>query len=157
MIEQRIKELLGHDLPANPPKPLATYIPAQKCGNLIFTSGQLPLKDGKLLAEGKVGYEVSEEKGIECAKLCAINCLSAIKAVIGDLNNIDHVVKLNVFVNSAIGFNQQPKIANGASDFLVSVFGDIGRHARSAVGVSELPMNAPVEIDMIVRELILNF
>jgi enamine deaminase RidA (YjgF/YER057c/UK114 family) len=156
MIEQKIKEIIGHDLPSSPPKPLATYIPAQKSGNLIFTSGQLPFKDGKLFAEGKVGYEVSEEKGIECAKLCAINCLSAIKNIVGDLNNIEQIVKLTVYVNSANGFNQQPKIANGASDFLVYVFGDIGKHARSAVGVSELPMNAPVEIDIIVRGLVLN-
>jgi len=157
MVEQRIKELIGHDLSSTPPPPLATYIPAQKSGNLIFTSGQLPFKNGKLFAEGKVGYEVSEEKGIECAKICAINCLSAIKAIIGDLDNIEQIVKLTVFVNSTLGYTNQPKIANGASDFLVQVFGDNGKHARSAVGVTELPLNAPVEVDMIVRQLILNF
>lgn len=156
MIEQKIREILGHDLPGNPPKPLASYVPAQKCGNLIFTSGQLPFKDGKLIAEGKVGYEVTEEKAIECARLCAINCLVAIKSVMGDLNNIEQIVKLTVFVNSAIGFNQQPKVANGASDFLVGVFGEVGKHARSAVGVSELPMNAPVEIEMVIRDITLD-
>lgn len=157
MIEQKIKELLGHDIPSTPPKPLATYIPAQISGNLIFTSGQLPFKDGKLIAEGKVGYEVSEEKGIECAKVAAINCLSAIKSIIRDLNNIEQIVKLTVYVSSAPGFNDQPRIANGASDFLAQVFGENGKHSRSAVGVSELPMDAPVEVEMIVRVLSLNF
>ncbi|MBI1937344.1 MAG: RidA family protein [Ignavibacteriales bacterium] len=150
MIEQKIKEVLGSDIPTAP-KPLAAYIPAQQIGNLIFTSGQLPFKDGKLAAVGKLGYEVSEEVGIECAKISAVNCLSAIKSVIGDLDKIEQIVKLVVFVNSTIGFHAQPKIANGASEFLVNIFGEAGKHARSAVGVSELPMNAPVEIEMIVR------
>jgi len=150
MIEQKIKEIIGHDLPT-PAKPLAAYIPALQIGDLIFTSGQLPTREGKLIAEGKVGYEVSEEKGIECARVSAINCLAAIKMIIGDLNRIEQVVKLVVFVNSKIGFTAQPKIANGASEFLVQVFGEKGKHARSAVGVSELPINAPVEIEMIVR------
>lgn len=150
MIEQKIKEIIGHDLPT-PAKPLAAYIPALQVGDLIFTSGQLPTKEGKLIAEGKVGYEVSEEKGIECARVSAINCLAAIKMVIGDLDRIEQVVKLVVFVNSKIGFTAQPKIANGASEFLVQVFGEKGKHARSAVGVCELPINAPVEIEMIVR------
>jgi enamine deaminase RidA (YjgF/YER057c/UK114 family) len=157
MIEQRIKELIGHELSSTPPKPLATYIPAQISGNLVFTSGQLPFKDGKLIAEGKVGYDVSEEKGIECARIAAINCLSAIKSIVKDLNNVEQIVKLTVYVNSAPGFREQPKIANGASDFLASVFGDIGKHARSAVGVNELPMNSPVEVEMIARVLSLNF
>jgi enamine deaminase RidA (YjgF/YER057c/UK114 family) len=157
MVEQKIKDLLGYDLPSTPPKPLATYIPAQLSGNLVFTSGQLPFKDGKLIAEGKVGYEVSIEKGIECAKIAAINCLSAIKAVIGDLDNIEQIVKLTVFVSSVVGYRDQPKIANGASDFLAQVFGDNGKHARSAVGVSELPMNSPIEIEMVVRVITLNF
>jgi len=150
MIEQKITEIIGHDLPT-PAKPLAAYIPALQIGDLIFTSGQLPTREGKLIAEGKVGYEVSEEKGIECARVSAINCLAAIKMIIGDLNRIEQVVKLVVFVNSKIGFTAQPKIANGASEFLVQVFGEKGKHARSAVGVSELPINAPVEIEMIVR------
>ncbi|MFA7229597.1 MAG: RidA family protein [Melioribacteraceae bacterium] len=150
MIEQRIKELIGYELPTAP-KPLANYIPAQKSGNLIFTSGQLPFVNGKLHAEGKVGYEVSEEKGIECARISAINCLSAIKGLIGNLDKVDQVVKLTVFVSSAVNFTAQPKVANGASDFMAQVFGEAGKHARSAVGVTELPMNAPVEIEMIVR------
>jgi len=151
MIEKKIKELLGYELSSTPPKPLATYIPAQRSGNLIFTSGQLPFVNGKLFAEGKVGSEVTEEKGIECAKLSAINCLSAVKSLIGSLDKVEQIVKLTVFVNSAAGFTSQPKIANGASDFLGEVFGEAGKHARSAVGVNELPMNSPVEIEMIVR------
>lgn len=150
MYEQKIKEILGYELPSAP-KPIAAYIPAQRIGDLIYTSGQLPIKNGKLLAEGKVGYEVSEEKAIECAQLCAVNCLSAIKSLIGNLENIEQIVKLTVFVNSTLGYSSQPKVANGASEFLVNVFGDIGKHVRSAVGVTELPLNAPVEIEMIVR------
>ncbi len=150
MIEQKIKELIGYDLPTAP-KPLAAYIPAQQSGNMIFTSGQLPFKEGKLFAEGKVGNEVTEEKAVECAKISAINCLGTIKSLIGDLDKIEQIVKLVVFVNSAAGFTAQPKVANGASEFLVEVFGDKGKHARSAVGVNQLPMNAPVEIEMIVR------
>ena len=151
MIEQKIKQITGFELPSTPPKPLATYIPAQKSGNLIFTSGQLPFVNGKLHAEGRVGYEVTEEKGIECARISAVNCLSAIKALIGSLDKVEQVVKVTVFVSSAVGFTGQPKIANGASDFLGQLFGEAGKHARSAVGVSDLPMNAPVEIEMIVR------
>ncbi|KAF0151738.1 MAG: Endoribonuclease L-PSP [Ignavibacteria bacterium] len=150
MFENKIKEITGVELPSAP-KPLAAYIPAQVNGNLVFTSGQLPLKDGKLLAEGKVNETVSEETAVECARQCALNCLSAVKSVIGDLEKIEQITKLTVFVNSANGFSGQPKIANGASEFLVQVFGEQGKHARSAVGVSELPLNAPVEIEMIVR------
>lgn len=150
MFEEKIKEITGQELPIAP-KPLAAYIPAQISGNLVFTSGQLPMKDGKLIAEGKVSGVVSEEVAIQCAQQCAVNCLSAVKSVIGDLEKIDQIVKVVVFVNSSAGFSGQPKIANGASEFLVQVFGDKGKHARSAVGVSELPLNAPVEIEMIVR------
>jgi enamine deaminase RidA (YjgF/YER057c/UK114 family) len=150
MLEQKIAEILGYEIPAAP-KPVAAYLPAQKHGDLIFTSGQLPFKEGKLAAEGKVGDQVSEEKAIECAGICAVNCLSAVKSVIGDLDKIDQIVKLVVFVNSAAGFTGQPKVANGASELLVEIFGDRGKHARSAVGVAELPLNAPVEIEMIVR------
>jgi len=150
MVEQKIQEILGHELP-HAPKPLAAYVPAVGFDNIVMTSGQLPMRNGKLCAEGKVGYDVSEETGIECARICAVNCFSAVKSVIGDLDKIDHIVKLTVFVNSAVGFHSQPKIANGASEFLVQIFGDAGKHARSAVGVSELPLNAPVEIEMIVK------
>jgi enamine deaminase RidA (YjgF/YER057c/UK114 family) len=150
MVEEKIKEIIGYELPVAP-KPLASYVPVMKSGNLIFTSGQLPMKDGKLLFEGKVGRDVSEDKAVECAKLSAINCLSAVRSLSGNLDNIEQIIKLVVFVNSAVNFTGQPKIANGASDFLVQVLGDKGKHARSAVGVSELPLNSPVEVEMIVR------
>lgn len=150
MYEEKIKEILGYDLP-EAAKPLAAYVPAQKFGNLVFTSGQLPTKDGKLFAVGKVGKEVSEETAFESARISAVNCLSAIKGIVGSLDKIDQIIKLVVFVNSETGFTAQPKVANGASEFLVNVFGDKGKHARSAVGVSELPLNAPVEIEMIVK------
>ncbi|MFA7421332.1 MAG: RidA family protein [Melioribacteraceae bacterium] len=150
MFEEKIKEITGQELPTAP-KPLAAYIPAQMTGNLVFTSGQLPMKEGKLIAEGKVAGVVSEEVAIQCAQQCAVNCISAVKSVIGDLEKIEQIVKVVVFVNSSAGFSGQPKIANGASEFLVQVFGEQGKHARSAVGVSELPLNAPVEIEMIVR------
>ncbi|MGK9369793.1 RidA family protein [Melioribacter sp. Ez-97] len=148
MIEEKIKELTGRDLPAAA-KPLAAYVPAQVTGNLIFTAGQLPTVDGKLLAEGKVGADVTEEKAAECAKIAALNCLSVIKAEIGSLDKIKKIVKITVFVNSSDNFTGQPKVANGASEFLIDLFGDKGKHARSAVGVNELPINAPVEIEMI--------
>jgi len=150
MVEEKIKEIIGYELPVAP-KPLASYLPVMKSGNLIFTSGQLPMKDGKLLAVGKVGRDVSENEAIECAKLSAINCLSAVKSLSGNLDNIEQIIKLVVFVNSAVNFTGQPKIANGASDFLVQVLGDKGKHSRSAVGVSELPLNSPIEVEMIVR------
>lgn len=149
MIEEKIKTL-GYDIPIAP-KPLAAYIPAIKVGKLIFTAGQLPMIDGKLISEGKLGGEVSDETGIKAAEICALNCLSVIKSEIGSLEKIKQVVKVTVFVNSAAGFTAQPKIANGASEFLVSIFGDAGKHVRSAVGVNELPINAPVEIEMIVK------
>lgn len=149
MIEKKIK-ILGYDIPIAP-KPLAAYIPATRVGNLIFTAGQLPMIEGKLISEGKLGREVSDEIGIKAAEICALNCLSVIKSEIGNLEKIEQVVKVTVFVNSAEGFTAQPKIANGASEFLVNVFGEAGKHVRSAVGVNELPINAPVEIEMIVK------
>lgn len=149
MIEDKIKEL-GYAVP-EAPKPLAAYIPSIKVDNLVFTAGQLPMVNGKLIAEGKLGREVSNEVGTKAAEICALNCLSVIKSEIGDLENIEQIVKVTVFVNSADGFTAQPQIANGASEFLVNVFGDAGKHVRSAVGVNELPINAPVEIEMIAR------
>jgi len=149
MIEEKIKEL-GYDLP-EAPKPLAAYIPATRIDNLVFTAGQLPIVKGKLIAEGKLGTEVSNETGIKAAEVSALNCLSVVKSVIGNLDKIEQIVKVTVFVNSADGFIAQPQIANGASEFLVKIFGDTGKHVRSAVGVNELPINAPVEIEMIVK------
>ena len=149
MIEEKIREL-GYTVP-EAPKPLAAYIAVTKVDNLVFTAGQLPMVDGKLIAEGKLGAEVSNELGIKAAEVCALNCLSVIKSEIGSLENIEQVVKVTVFVNSADGFSAQPQIANGASEFLVNVLGDAGKHVRSAVGASGLPLNAPVEIEMIVK------
>jgi len=149
MIEEKIKEL-GFELP-EAAKPLAAYIPAKRIGNLVMTSGQVPLVDGKLKYAGKIGVDVSEEEGQKAAEICALNCLAAIKGVIGNLDKIDEVVKLTVFVNNQDGYSAQPKIANGASELIGKIFGEKGLHARSAIGVSGLPINAPVEIEMIVK------
>lgn len=149
MIEEKIKAL-GIEVP-EVAKPLAAYIPAKKVGNLVMTSGQVPLVNGQLKYSGKVGVELSEEEGQKAAEICALNCLAAIKGILGDLDKIEEVVKLTVFVNNKDGFTAQPKIANGASELIGKIFGDKGLHARSAVGVSGLPLNAPVEIEMIVK------
>ncbi len=149
MIEEKIKEL-GFELP-EAPKPLAAYIPALKVNDLIFTAGQLPSIKGELKYSGKLGKEISEEEGRKAAEISALNCLSVIKSVAGNLDNIEQIVKVTVFVNSADGFTSQPKVANGASELLGTIFGENGKHVRSAVGVNELPINAPVEIEMIVK------
>ena len=149
MFEEKIKQM-GITIPETV-KPLAAYIPAMRVGNLVMTSGQVPISDGAVIYSGKVGKDLSEEEGKEAAKLCALNCLSAIKSVIVNLDKIKRVVKLTVFVSSAEGFTAQPKVANGASEFIVEIFGDAGKHVRSAVGVSELPLNSAVEIEMIVE------
>jgi enamine deaminase RidA (YjgF/YER057c/UK114 family) len=149
MIEEKIKQM-GITI-TEAAKPLAAYIPALQTGNLVMTSGQVPIEGGAIKYKGKVGKDLNEEEGKKAAKLCAINCLSAIKSVIGNLDKIKRIVKLTVFVSSAEGFTAQPKVANGASEFIVEVFGDSGKHVRSAVGVSELPLNSAVEIEMIVE------
>ncbi len=149
MIEQKIKEL-GFTLPEIS-KPLAAYIPAIKAGDFVFTSGQVPIVKGELKYKGKIGNELSLEDGQNAAIICALNGLSAIKNVIGDLNKIEQIIKVTVFINSANGFTDQPKVANGASEFLGKVFGKAGTHTRSAVGVNELPIDSAVEIEMIVK------
>ncbi len=149
MFEEKIKQL-GITIP-EPVKPLAAYIPAMQVGNLVMTSGQVPMSAGVVKYQGKVGKNLSEEEGKEAAKLCAINCLSAVKSIIGSLDKIKRIVKLTVFIASAEGFTAQPKVANGASEFIGEIFGDAGKHVRSAVGVSELPLNSAVEIEMIVE------
>ncbi|BBZ02391.1 putative endoribonuclease [Mycolicibacterium chitae] len=121
-----------------------------RTGNLVYTSGQLPMVDGKLSAQGKVGAEVSAEDAREVARLCALNALAAVDALVG-LDNVTRVVKVVGFVASAPGFNGQPGVVNGASELLGEVFGDAGAHARSAVGVAELPIDAPVEVELIVE------
>lgn len=149
MIEEKIKQL-GFTLPTAP-KPLASYVPAIQTADLIFTAGQLPIKDGILAFKGKLGKDLNEDEGKKAAQLCALNCLAVIKNEIGSLDKIDKIIKLTVFVNSAEGFINQPQVANGASDLVKEIFGDNGKHVRSAVGAAELPLNAPVEIEMIVR------
>ena len=149
MFEEKIKQM-GITIP-EAVKPLAAYIPAMLVGNLVMTSGQVPISEGRVKFQGKVGKDLSEEEGTHAAKLCGLNCLSAIKSVIGNLDKIKRVVKLTVFVSSAEGFTAQPKIANGASEFIGEIFGEAAKHVRSAVGVSELPLNSAVEIEMIVE------
>ncbi len=147
MIEDRLKQL-GIEIP-EAPKPLAAYVPAVQTGGYVYTSGQLPFLNGELQHCGKVGGDVSVEDAKAAAKLCAINCLSAVKSVTGSLDTIARLVKITAFIASANGFTNQPEVANGASSFMLEVFGDAGKHSRSAVGVSELPRNACVEIEMI--------
>jgi enamine deaminase RidA (YjgF/YER057c/UK114 family) len=130
--------------------PLASYVPAVRTGNLVYTSGQLPFESGKLARTGKVGGEVSPEEGKAQARICALNALAAVDALVG-IDAVRQVVKVVGFVASAPGFNGQPGVVNGASDLLAEVFGDKGVHARSAVGVSELPLDAPVEVELIVE------
>ncbi|UUZ60876.1 RidA family protein [Nocardioides sp. B-3] len=143
-------ESMGIAVPEVVP-PLAAYVPALRTGNLVYTAGQLPARDGEMIAVGKVGGAVTEEEGYECARQCALNALAAIRAEIGSLDNITRVVKAVVFVASTPDFTGQPKVANGASEFPAEVFGDLGRHARSAVGVSVLPLDVPVEVELIVE------
>ena len=131
--------------------PVAVYVPAVKSGNLVFTAGQLPVVDGKLVKEGKVGSVVTAEDAKELAQLCALNALAAI-SLVADLDQIERVVRVGGFVNCAPGFIAIPGVVNGASELLIKVFGEVnGKHARTAVGVAELPLNAPVEIELIVQ------
>jgi enamine deaminase RidA (YjgF/YER057c/UK114 family) len=131
--------------------PVAAYVPAVKSGNLVFTAGQLPVVDGKLLKEGKVGRDVTAEEAKDLAQLCALNALAAI-SLVADLDQIERVVRVGGFVNCAPGFIAIPGVVNGASELLIKIFGDVnGKHARTAVGVAELPLNAPVEIEMVVQ------
>jgi enamine deaminase RidA (YjgF/YER057c/UK114 family) len=148
-IEKRLLEL-GVELP-EAAAPAANYVPFAQSGNLIFTAGQLPLKDGKLMAMGLLGHELGTEAGKLAAKWCAVNVLAQIKAATGDLSRIKRLVKITVFVASTPDFIEQHVVANGASDFLAAALGDEGKHARSAVGVAALPLNAPVEVEAIVE------
>lgn len=145
--EERIAEL-GLVLPA-PTPPVAAYVPAVRTGNLVFLSGQGPFRDGAFFCTGKVGADVDIEQAKEAARITCLNGLAALKAEIGDLSKVKRVVKLTVFVNSAPGFGQQPLVGNGASELLQEVFGDAGKHARSAVGVAELPFNMAVEVEFV--------
>jgi enamine deaminase RidA (YjgF/YER057c/UK114 family) len=144
----RLKEL-GIELPVVV-QPLGSYVPVVRSGNLVYTSGQLPMQNGTLVQSGKVGVGVAPERGKELARLCVLNALAAIDSLVG-IDSVTKVVKVVGFVASAAGFNGQPGVLNGASDLLAEVFGDAGVHARSAVGVAELPLDAPVEVELVVE------
>jgi enamine deaminase RidA (YjgF/YER057c/UK114 family) len=148
-VEDRLAEL-GLTVP-DVVKPVASYVPAVRSGSQIFTSGQLPMRSGQLIATGKVGAEVSLEDAAACAQQCALNAIAAVKAELGDLDRVKRVVKVVCFVASTPDFTAQPQVANGASELLGTAFGDAGVHARSAVGVSALPLDAPVEVEILVE------
>ena len=145
--EERLADL-GLSVP-EVAKPVAAYIPALRSGDYVYTSGQLPMRDGQLMLTGKVGGEVSQEEAVECARQCALNALAAVRAEVGELSAVKRIVKVVVFVASTPDFTAQPQVANGVSELLGEVFGEAGRHARSAVGVSVLPLDSPVEVELV--------
>jgi enamine deaminase RidA (YjgF/YER057c/UK114 family) len=147
--EARLREL-GHELP-EAPVPAGAYVPASRSGALIFTAGQLPSEDGELSTTGKVGDTVTPDTAREAARLCALNALAAAAAEAGGLNRIARIVRVTGYIASAPGFNRQPEVLNGASELIGEVFGEAGLHARSAVGVAELPLDAPVEVELVVE------
>ena len=143
-------ESLGLTLPIAA-LPIAAYVPAVKTGNLVFVAGQLPLVNGKIVKEGKVGKEVTPEEAKEMAQICALNALAAI-ALVADIDQIERIVRVGGFVNSVPGFIAIPGVINGASELFIKLFGEVnGKHARTAIGVAELPLNAPVEVEMVVE------
>jgi enamine deaminase RidA (YjgF/YER057c/UK114 family) len=147
--EARIKEL---DLTIpEPPRPVANYVLAVQAGNLVFVSGQLPMVSGQLLMNGKLGRDLSIEQGQEAARQALLNILAAVRSLTGTLDAITRIVKLNGWVASAEGFDNQPQVVNGASLMLEEIFGEAGKHARAAIGVAELPLGAPVELELIVE------
>ncbi len=148
-IEKKLEEK-GISLPSAP-RPVANYVPAVRTGNLLFVSGHGPYNDGKIKISGKVGKELTLEEGYQVARNVALNCLATVKDVLGDLDKVKKVVKLLGMVNCTEDFKDQPKVINGASDLLVEIFGDVGKHARSAVGMQSLPNDIPVEIEMILE------
>ena len=148
-VESRLAEA-GHTVP-EAPAPVAVYVPAVRTGSYVYTSGQLPLSGGELLATGKVGDGVDPQMAYDCARQCALNAIAAVKSVVGDLDEVVRVVKATVFVASTPDFTGQPAVANGASELFGAAFGDAGQHARSAVGVPVLPLDAPVEVELVVE------
>jgi enamine deaminase RidA (YjgF/YER057c/UK114 family) len=148
-IETKLKEK-GIVLPTAP-KPVANYVPAVRAGELLFTSGVLPMKEGKLAYEGKLGKDLTVEQGQEAARLALLNALAVVKQETGSLDRIVRVIRLTGHVASAPGFVQQPMVLNGASDLLVAIFGEAGRHTRAALGAAELPLNSPIELELIVQ------
>ena len=147
--EQNLQEL-GLSVP-EVATPVAVYVPAVRSGQHVFTSGQLPMRSGELMTTGKVGAEVTLEEAVACAQQCALNAIAAVKAEVGDLASVKRVVKVVCFVASTPDFTGQPQVANGVSELLGAAFGDAGVHARSAVGVSVLPLDAPVEVELVVE------
>ena len=147
--ETRLTEL-GLQLPS-PPQPVATYIPAVQAGDLLFLSGVVPFRDGKLALAGKLGTDLTVEQGYEAARIALLNALAIVRKELGTLDRVKKVVRMVGHVASADGFVQQPAVVNGASDLLVKIFDEAGRHARVAVGAAELPLNAPVELEIIVQ------
>lgn len=141
---------LGIELPS-PPQPVATYIPAVQAGDLLFLSGVVPFSDGKLALVGKLGTDLTVEQGYEAARIALLNALAIVRKELGTLDRVKKVVRMVGHVASADGFVQQPAVVNGASDLLVKIFDDAGRHARVAVGAAELPLNAPVELEIILQ------
>jgi enamine deaminase RidA (YjgF/YER057c/UK114 family) len=148
-LEQRLKELRIELPPA--PKPVGAYVAGVRSGNLIFTSGQLPFRDGKLIATGKVSTHVPLAVAQDCARQAALNALAVVCSLTGSLDAVVRVVRVNGFVNSAPGFTDQAAVVNGASQLLTDIFGEPGKHTRCAIGAAELPLNAPVEIDLVVE------
>ena len=148
-VEAKLQQM-GLELP-EAPKPVAAYIPARRVGDLVFVSGQIPLKDGKIAYTGKVGAERTQEEGYEAARLCALNALAAVKALVASLEAIEEVVQVRGYVNCTPDFENHPEVINGASELLVELFGERGKHARAAVGVSGLPRDATVEVELVVR------
>ncbi|MGH3448218.1 MAG: RidA family protein [Nocardioidaceae bacterium] len=147
--ESRLEQL-GISVP-EVPAPVASYVPAVQTGSYVYTSGQLPLRDGALVATGKVGGAVTPEEATQCAQQCAVNAIAAVKSVVGDLARVQRVVKVVAFVSSTPDFTSQPSVANGASELIGTAFGDAGQHARSAVACPVLPLDAPVEVEMVVE------
>jgi enamine deaminase RidA (YjgF/YER057c/UK114 family) len=147
--EERLADL-GLSVP-DVAKPVAAYVPALRSGNHVYTSGQLPMRDGQLMLTGKVGGEVTQEEAVECARQCALNALAAVRAEVGELSAVKRIVKVVAFVASTPDFTGQPLVANGVSELLGEVFGEAGRHARSAVGVNVLPLDSPVEVELVVE------
>ncbi|MEJ7834016.1 MAG: RidA family protein [Nocardioides sp.] len=147
--EERLAEL-GLAVP-EVAKPLAAYVPAVRSGNYVFTSGQLPMRSGELMLTGKVGADVTAEQAYECAQQCALNAIAAVKSLVGDLSTVKRIVKVVGFVASTPDFTGHPGVVNGASELLGTVFGEAGVHARSAVGVASLPLDAPVEVELLVE------
>jgi len=148
-IEEKIMEL-GIDIP-EPPQPMGAYVPYVRAGLFVYIAGEKATVNDQLVFKGKVGKDLTLEEGYKAARIAGLNCLGSLKAAVGNLDNIERIVKVVGYVNSADGFNEQPKVINGASELLLSIFGERGKHARVAVGVNELPSDSPVEVEMIAQ------